>query len=488
MDSQDDALGYFDQTLQTSDVRALNDILTQAMSRQEHNSAIEGGQLESIANRVVELSKGADETEKFFALAVLARLTAVARGREEIVTAAIPRIELDSYPDIDELGDLKDANWKLYAAQGLRHRTDKAADEYRLVQIFRLNAAGKARQELLHQVLERIGNTAAFLATLAEKGSALSEVTTSTTRRTRVRRICTDLVTILQTWNGPVGADPGSKLAALTDTLVTRRIATESHPDLWAIIDALLEVGSQAIERRFSNALDPASFRVLTHASKAIGLGLWNRFLEQSKHIETMRTLLLETVLILARQSKTDGEYTRLLRTTFNSENDAKTKITEHLSTATDLMPQVLEFWSSLGDKSRAASRTHKQQVGKSEDDRIAQLLLDIERMELGIDRMENQVLTGLQISDPPAAAQVRNTITGYKQIEQHANALARLRKLVTMKIRPGSRIDYNPAHHEMLGGYRPDVNEVKVVRDGVKKHFGGATITIVKPQVKPLD
>jgi len=59
------------------------------------------------------------------------------------------------------------------------------------------------------------------------------------------------------------------------------------------------------------------------------------------------------------------------------------------------------------------------------------------------------------------------------------------MRKLTKTDLK-GERMEYNPMEHEMLGGHKPGVRRVKVVRDGIKKEFAGKIKTLVKPWVEP--
>jgi hypothetical protein len=91
-----------------------------------------------------------------------------------------------------------------------------------------------------------------------------------------------------------------------------------------------------------------------------------------------------------------------------------------------------------------------------------------------------------LEISDPVTASNVISAAAGYAEIAQTALLLARMRKLKKTELK-GMVVEFNPLQHELLSDTSQGVREVRVVRDGVQKDFGGSIKTLVKPRVEPL-
>ncbi len=77
--------------------------------------------------------------------------------------------------------------------------------------------------------------------------------------------------------------------------------------------------------------------------------------------------------------------------------------------------------------------------------------------------------------------------MSGYVGISRISRQLGRLRKLTTTNLK-GERMEYNPQFHEMLGGYKAGIRNVKIVRDGIQKDFAGKIKTIVKCWVEPKE
>jgi len=62
---------------------------------------------------------------------------------------------------------------------------------------------------------------------------------------------------------------------------------------------------------------------------------------------------------------------------------------------------------------------------------------------------------------------------------------LARIRKLSNTDIK-GKTVDYNMLEHDMLGGHQAGISKVRVVKEGIRKNYGGRIKTLVKPWVEP--
>ena len=103
------------------------------------------------------------------------------------------------------------------------------------------------------------------------------------------------------------------------------------------------------------------------------------------------------------------------------------------------------------------------------------------------MDKVGRVVVQYLEISDPVLASTVKKAVDGYLGIAQTAGRLARMRKLTKTDLK-GKKLEYNPLEHEMLGGHKSGVRQIKVIRDGINKEFGGKIKTIVKPWVEPAE
>ena len=122
--------------------------------------------------------------------------------------------------------------------------------------------------------------------------------------------------------------------------------------------------------------------------------------------------------------------------------------------------------------------------IGNNEDSQIGALLIEVDSYREAMDKVARAVVPLLEISEPVLASTARKAVDGFRSIEQTTRRLCRMRKLSKMEL-AGERLEYNPLEHELLGGHRPGVRRVRVVRDGIKKEFSGRIKTLVKPWVE---
>ena len=173
-----------------------------------------------------------------------------------------------------------------------------------------------------------------------------------------------------------------------------------------------------------------------------------------------------------------------VLAACYASRPQVAASIKRHFQDARDLDPDIAEWWRSAGEVSER-QRQVEHRVGNSEDAQIGALLIEVESNRAAMDTLRESVVPYLEISEPPKASTVRKAVDGYQGVAQIARRLARMRKLTKTDLK-GERLEYNPVEHEMLGGHRPGIRRVKVVRDGIQKEFGGRIKTLVKPWVEP--
>ena len=218
---------------------------------------------------------------------------------------------------------------------------------------------------------------------------------------------------------------------------------------------------------------------------RILGPGVWARFLARSVNISTIRTALLEAALILARQNRTDKRLVTVLRSCYASRPQISAAVNRHFRDAGDLIPDVAEFWIKVGEVT--GTRQVEQKVGNTEDQQIGALLLEVESRKEVMNKLGRAVAPIIEISDPVMASTVRRAAQGYEEIAQIVRRLGRIRKL-TPAGRMGERIEYDSRIHQMVGGHRPGVRQVRVIRDGILKEFGGRKRTLVKAWVQADD
>lgn len=462
------------------DLIELNELLTRAMAERTIQAVIKDSSLETVVHCVIGLNT--EPKDELFAAAILGRLAAVARGREqtvfdranEVVSVTADKLSIES---------LSDGDSKQYAAQVLTHVSWDWVADYAYREALTIDTADNARRELLAANLAREASVSAWISAITSQASLLKTIDNPETRSKRVRRIFAVMREVAQVWRGDVGANVGERLAECLKEFLSSKLAELNEDAVFDAMDHLLAILRRVIELRFSHALEGATYELLLQGKKLVGTIAWGSFLNRSAVISEIRVSLLEAALVRARQNRQHKELLSCLAACFSSGAHASSAIKQHFHDARDLDPDVAKWWLTAGS-AEGTQRHVEHKVGNNEDGQIGALLIEVESNREAMDKVGRSVVPLLEISEPVLATTVKKAVDGYEAIAQTAKRLARMRKLTKTELK-GEHLEYNPLEHEMLGGHRPGVRRVKVVRDGIKKEFAGKTKTLVKPWVE---
>lgn len=464
----------------TRSLLALNALLTQAMTERAIQPLIGDANLRVIVSKVVDLAAEQDDSQ-LVAAAVLGRLAAVVHGdRANVIRACLDDALTEEPADIDTL---QDGDMKAHAAAALNHVDASWCEPYLVRQTVRIDAADNARRELMTGTLRRSGSLDKWLSGIAREAPQLRGLKHNARLR-RVSRILEVMNDVARAWHGKVGREPGEPLALLLRDLFRDVVATKHEHVLFEAMDHCLGILLRAIELRFSFALQTQTYEALNSGAQMLGVGRWHRFLRGSEvTIPRLRETLLEAVLVLARQGRTDAGFAKVVVRAYTSVRQAAAAVDRHLRPVGDLDPQVRSWWSSLG-RDAIEGRPVEQKIGRTEDEQIGELLIELDIGRPLMRRLANEIVPILEISDPVSAATSRKASDRHVQVDQIGRRLARMRRLKTTDI-GGEVIEYSPSEHELTDGHRPGVRDVRVVREGVLKEFGGRVKTVVKPWVE---
>jgi hypothetical protein len=374
---------------------------------------------------------------------------------------------------------------KQYAAQSLRFIDATWLNEYCIREAINIDAAENARRELLEIALNRYGNFSDWLISISNNTAAvLRAIDNPDARLKRVRRILSAMLEVVKSWQGELGIEPGAALAKCFTSLASGKLVDVDQETLYDVVDSGLAMLVRLIELRFSYALYGQTYSVIEKSKALFGVGMWGGFLDKSSMITRVRTDLLESALVLARQNRTDSSLMGALLTCYSSTAQISAAVKRHFSLALDLEPDVYKWWQSAS-KNTGDRRDAEHKVGNNEDEHIGLLLIEVEYAKETMEKLNRAVAPMLEISDPVLAETVKRAALNYQDMAQITRRLARMRKLTKSGLL-GQRLEYNPREHEMQGGHQAGIRHVKVIRDGIRKEFNDKTKTLVKPLVKP--
>lgn len=480
------AIKVADRVSGAKTLRELDAYLTEVMAKQQIQTILKDSDLlDSVLAAVERLSDGTEGTESLTALAVLGRLFAVARGKDEerrIQTLALSLAKQE--PPSFEL--LADSEEKTYAAQVLNWVEEEWVVEYAAKEAVKIDVGEPARRKLLEVVIKGKGSIASGLQMCVSVCSTLDSISNPESRAKRAKRISAALVDILQAQRTQPGNLPGAALSKLASTLLPTAKQSVADDIAFGIADDLLAILIRIIELRFSLALEAATYDVLATCRRSLGRDVWVKFLRHSVQAEQVSVSLHEAALVRARQGRTDTDLVNALLVVHGDRATLTRRLGQHFPATLELDPGIKSWWVSGGIRATNTDEEIAQPLSVTEDQRIGEALIVVEAIDPSIRYVASTVAPELEFSNPQAAAALTRVASSFKTLAQNFRQLARMRRLKLTELE-GECIEYNPVQHEMLGGHLDGIRQVKVVRNGIEKQYTNRLAILVKPWVEPV-
>lgn len=248
-----------------TDLRNLNQLLTEAMSARKIQALIKENNLNLVIEAVQALVT--DWKQQLPAAAVLGRLAAVARGRESEVFSRADELLTTEPISIETLDD---ADEKTYAAMVLAHSTESWVSSYSYREAVTIDTADTARRELLSASLSREDSISDWITGVSSHADALRAVKGEEARIRRVRRIFLAMRDVASQWRGDVGKDVGSSLFECMRVFLYSAPVDINQDIFHESLDNLLSLLCRVIEIRFSSALYSSTYSMIYHGKKSL--------------------------------------------------------------------------------------------------------------------------------------------------------------------------------------------------------------------------
>lgn len=459
--------------------------LTASMAQQQIQALIKEERLNTILKKVTELATTEAESENagLLVLALLGRLSAVARGRENEIAKTLPMlVPAGSLPPLE--ASTLDGDGKFYAAQSLSQMSSAIWAPYAFEESVNVDTAEKARKSLIEIALNSCPTAAEALMTHCSALENLSSISNAESRLRKARRISSGWAEVMRGRSQDLGERPGEALAKWVAVLLAGDVRDVDETLLFNIVDDGIDILLRFIELRFSHAMLTETYQMLSRAKMILGRARWIHFLPFSKNRQALTMCLRESALVLARQGKTDKTLLELIQLMYQSKAQMLNDMERHFGRALELDPDIRQWWLAGGAVSNSRQTTHK--VGNNEDQMIGELLIEVESAKPFMLFLQHSIVPMIDISDSVMSTNGIKAAAGYSEIARKVALLARMRKLSITDLK-GMVVEFNPLQHELLSETTHGVREVKVTRDGVLKDFGGNIKTLVKPRVEPL-
>lgn len=470
-----------------SSLRALNLSLTELMAKQQIQVILkDSSELERLIEHIDQFRNQGGAEENLLAAAILGRLLAVARGKQEenaILKSANEILRAEPPP----LDVLVGADEKLYATRAIAATRPSWAGKYAARETILIDSAELARRALTDILVNENATISDALSLIANSLDQLSTIESADSRARRAKRISVALSESVQIASQPPGHTVGAAIELLAYSIIPA--AKEQVPDdiIFPIVDDVLRILNRCFERRFSLALEDRSYAVLRTFRSRIGRDSWDRFIRSSNNIRQTAECINEAASVLARQNRTDQGLFDAMLTLYQDRQSLARTLDQHMTASMAIEPTVRNWWLSGGANRAENSEFSSPAINSSEDQRIGEALIEVEKLEGTVTYLSRTVRPEIQFAHMQASSAIGKLATSHKSLSQHLRFLARMRGLALTSIE-GTIIEYNAAIHDMVGGHQAGVRRAKVVREGVQKQYGSRTAILVRPRVEPAD
>lgn len=467
----------YDVLQNTTSISQLDE-LVKSLGSAEIHEVIGKSRIGELAAHISKIGGNGTPLDRMRAAAAAARLLEVLGSPGELLAETASALLQRSPPALSELRDGDEKYYfaialgSLRANRLLKYSTEAAVSE---------ENAENARKKLLEISLRESGQLATWIYSVR---SALLETAlpVGEQRLKRMRRVAVAMEDVCARWDGTVG-EIGPALEALSRSIFERCRFQELNELSIALFDHLIEVLRRAIQTHISTALLSKTYALLPALKGVCSDLAWTGYTTESPAVQKCRTLLLEAMVILARQGKTDRDVVRLLEVTLPVRSLLEQRVVTSFGDARDVAPEVQQWWKKLGRV--AAARSNEQDVEPSVDQAIGMLAIRLEDMVDAAGKLSTDVAPLLHVTDPVLAPVVASIARDHAESLRLARQLCRMRKIEAMGL-TGMKMEFNPGVHEFLPGTTDGHRIVRVLRDGVLKDYGGQKKAILKALVEP--
>ncbi len=456
--------------------------LTKAMAKQKIQAEIKGRALADIAERVGTLAEEAGGEGRLRGLAALGRLAAVAKSREAELIPFIQSL-IESQPD--DISILPDADQKLYVARALSFADEGWKLDYCVQQAIEIDTADAARRVFLNEAFIASADVFNWLKTIQNRFPSLAGFGNVSSFMRRIRRILQGIHEVLKEHDELPGPELPEALSKIAIYAFPKDVREADEDVLFTSLDVFFDSLVRILQVRLGLALESDSYKFLPSLKHRLGPGLWAKFLRESRSIGSIRSLLCEAALILARQERTDDAMMNAMVASFVNRPQLKSFLHGHFENAEDVERNTRNWWESAGEE-RARRENREQPIGNNVDRQLGELLLIVETHVGTMETIRDSVVPILEMQDEVGAATLNKGAQAFIQMAQTIRRLARIRHLDKTELK-GRIIEYSPREHDMLEGDNQGIRKVRVVKDGIKKDFGGRIRFLTKPQVEPV-
>lgn len=410
------------------------------------------------------VASGESDTEKLQGLSIAYRLGAASKPvATDVRRLAVPHLGAPLPP----LEILEDGEDRYYASLALSDAQGEWVVDFAARAVAREETAEKARSTVARRLISLVPLSEAINKITAEiRQLSFTTENPAESASKRLRRIIAAIRPAIISEIVPPGNDLGKSLGALftgpflgkhqsLDTKALEQLAAECCALVYDILRTQLSV-----------LAEPDIYESLSPVRKWMGSGMWARFSNTNDSGQRVVESLEDALVLLGKQGVTDQRLLDKLTLFTESKKSAEKRANRLAKDHPELGDEVREWLSRFGQtRSKPVLTSMDESRESSSDADIASLLILAE---------------SLRCNPHKSSAKI-------EQLVGEIHTLAKKRGL-QLALEVGATAEYSASAHELAGGPRQGVRNVKVVSPLVQRQQPNGVVTIVrKALVEPI-
>lgn len=423
--------------------------------------------------------------ERAVAAAIVLRIAALVKPWKSRIADAL-KVALVERPV--SLGDISDPDDRFYLATCWRILKQPWMREYLSAAAVQEDGSERVRLECVEGVFALSPDLVSVLAELTPPLRRL-QFRTEKPGDSKARR----LRRVLEAVNKVYAAkpkDPGQLAGERVRQLILESLRNVPPAVTSAVIDELAEEAlglvHNIVRARFSFATLPETFVAMEVVRTWYRDYDWEEFVERSPAARLIARDLEEALELLVRAGVPDSGLYSLLVLACGTEASAR-KCAGQILARNPGLPEDLAHWLS-GSPARRKSKFDAELQAAEYDEFLANFMIDCEKLRDLEAAFERDIMPEISVTVPRAATQLSILSGHLRSIRNAIDAAAGLRSMA-LRGHTGEIVTFSPLEHEVVGGPRPGVRSVRIIRPAVEAPgVGGGRRIVRKAIVEPVE
>ena len=470
-----DLIERVSQTVRHGDVRALREVITEALKTKVHHDLAKASEFQSHLLYLAANIEDRGDDYVVLILAELGRLYASIRSKPEWISTLAARILSGRKPASFQYGD---GDQRHHAALAVV-ASGVSLDPYLLAKAVVDEEKGeKARRVWVRALIDGVSLPHAFKC----MASAITEADAKSGDHRSLR-----LQRILEALNEQL-AHPDFQIDdSICDGVrdfVTKAFSRVPRPQEYktsaGAVEEVVKAAVQLIRIRFRLGAEPAFYRAVALAERWLPDGGWILFTGSSVGVIQLRRILLDGLLLLLEQGKPDQRLLEVHRALSPDKNLAQKELRALETSARNLPPELRQWLVSGGTKMLT---TRAVEMDETDDLSIAMAMIVADKLRHTKGTAVDALIEDIRFRAPLHVNTITDLVDLSMQLIERVSLLAERRRLRLFGL-PGEVVDYSP-HAHRLPGDEPPVRRVQIQSPGVEQRGRTASRVVVPALVE---